>query len=85
MNWRILAYKTKMFSVNNLCMNETCLITQAVRVDTTGKTVVSCAPVETEGNATQQMGRASVPPVGWDSPANKVTLYGCIACLCFLS
>lgn len=39
-----------------------------------GRTVLSCAPVGKEGSATRQLGGVSVPLVGWDSPANKVTL-----------
>lgn len=39
-----------------------------------GRTVLSCAPVGKAGSATQQPGSVSVLQVGWDSPANEVTL-----------
>lgn len=53
---------------------KTCLFPQVVWVGTTGRTVQSSAPVGREGSATQLLGGASVPLVGWDSPANKVTM-----------
>lgn len=47
---------------------------QVVRVDTLGRTVLSRAPAERADSATRPLGGVTAPPVGWDSPANKVTL-----------
>lgn len=51
---------------------KTCLFLQVVWADTTGRTVLSCAPVERGASATQQLGSVTVPLAGWVSPANKV-------------
>lgn len=57
---------------------KTCSSLQVVWVDSMGRTALNCAPVGKEGSATQLLGSASVPLVGWDSPANKVTLCWCL-------
>lgn len=57
---------------------KTWLFPQVVWVDSTGRTVLSCAPVEREASATRQLGSVSVPLVGWDRPANKVMLEWCL-------
>lgn len=51
-----------------------CSCVQVVLVDTLGRSVLSHAPVERADSATRPLGGVTAPPVGWDSPANKVTL-----------
>ena len=51
----------------------TFLFPQAVQAGIMGRTVLRCAPVGKEGSATQLLESVSVPLVGWDSPASKVT------------
>lgn len=73
------AYEMKIFIIITYCIcvctfvwMKTWLFPQGVWVATMGRTVLSCAPVEKEDSATQQLGSVSVSLVGWDSPASKV-------------
>lgn len=66
------------------CVNEgSDILLQVVWVGTTGRTALSCAPVEREASATLQQGSVSVPLVEWDSPANKVMLMSLIVSSCW--
>ena len=82
--WKIVRQnELEIFSVRNVgicscAWMKTCLFLQVVWVDSTGRTALNCAPVGKEGSATQLLGSASVPLVGWDSPANKVTPCWCL-------
>lgn len=51
---------------------------QVVHMGTTGRTVLSCAPVGKEASATQQLAGVSAALVGWDSPVSKVRLNWCL-------